>query len=132
MICVHTALVVSMCDNDAMKNDAIHIRLPNDMREAVQALATADDRSLLDMMRKLIKEALAHREASAPVTLTQEERDYLASVQAAQQTRQPTAATASPTAPQPRQATPHPTPATTRQVDVTPRFRLPKRDRPPL
>lgn len=44
-----------------MANSAIHLRLPDDLRDAVEGLATTEDRTLLDMIRRLLKEAVANR-----------------------------------------------------------------------
>jgi hypothetical protein len=53
-----------------MPTPAIHLRLPDDLRAAIIGEAYRDDRTILDMVRKLLKEALAARMAdrdSAPL-----------------------------------------------------------------
>lgn len=44
---------------------ALHIRLTEEQRAAVQALAVKEDRKLAAMLALLVKEALAAREAAA-------------------------------------------------------------------
>jgi len=129
---------------------SIIIRVSPEELANLEALAkarrhrTGEPTTRVDLLREGVRllverEALQHQ-APPAAKLTQEERDYLATVQAtpALQPRQAPPRPAQ--APQPNQAPAHPAPAKppappptpARQVDVTPRFRQLKRDRAPL
>lgn len=48
-----------------MSTPPIHIRLPDDLREAVEELAQREDRTILGMIRKLLREAIEARKENA-------------------------------------------------------------------
>lgn len=55
---------IQSCGSLSMINPPIHLRLPQELLDAVLAAAQADERTTADMIRKLLKEALARRFAS--------------------------------------------------------------------